>query len=569
MKIMDRKLSRKEALRIISSGMSLPFLLNMSKRGYAAEQKRIAQKSSPENGNYQTNFIDEYAPARDARVELKNGKVVDVINGRYFDPGTSIIIKAGRINAIKVPAKDSGGLPADFSIDLKGRTVLPGLFNTHCHTEMVFPTMLFLWSEMFATWRHHDLQRAKNMKECLAHGITNIRDTGIRDLRISKSLREKISRGEMHGPRILQSIVVGPPGGYMTDSIDVGLVARIIQYLLAIPHVDYEEPDAGVVVFPVDASEQQVRDAVNRAVDERGAECIKIGEQSVDSESNEPLTIMSKSQLATFADQANKRGLKTTIHHVSVESFRRAVECGVSSFAHMAIDDLLTENDAENFIKAGCFIEPTATVAYDECWIVKGNPLAEHPEMKRLAQLRAETLPGLVDEYWIPQLGKYVKEGYERITSGNLETPFVDIAAMVDYYAPILTNGGANFRLLYEMGAAIGAGNDGGVTPGTPATMGHEMSMFDFTLNNDPGNTKFHGTDAVKIATINSAQAIGLEKDFGSIETGKIADLAIVDGDPLANLHVVGSRVAALFMDGKLVIDNCGLEVESPPKPAV
>ena len=56
---------------------------------------------------------------------------------------------------------------------------------------------------------------------------------------------------------------------------------------------------------------------------------------------------------------------------------------------------------------------------------------------------------------------------------------------------------------------------------------------------------------------------MGLEKEFGSIESGKVADLAVVDGDPLEDFHVLGSRVAALFMDGKLVINNCGLQVKS------
>jgi hypothetical protein len=47
------------------------------------------------------------------------------------------------------------------------------------------------------------------------------------------------------------------------------------------------------------------------------------------------------------------------------------------------------------------------------------------------------------------------------------------------------------------------------------------------------------------------------------IESGKTAGLAIVDGDPLEDFRVIGSRVAALFMNGKLVINNCGLKVES------
>jgi len=36
--------------------------------------------------------------------------------------------------------------------------------------------------------------------------------------------------------------------------------------------------------------------------------------------------------------------------------------------------------------------------------------------------------------------------------------------------------------------------------------------------------------------------------------------------EPFADISVIGSRAAALFMDGKLVIDNCGLKVKSGQK---
>ncbi len=62
------------------------------------------------------------------------------------------------------------------------------------------------------------------------------------------------------------------------------------------------------------------------------------------------------------------------------------------------------------------------------------------------------------------------------------------------------------------------------------------------------------------MATIDSAKCMGVEDDFGTIEVGKIADLAIVDGDLLEDHRIVGSRVAALFKDGKLLINNCGLQ---------
>jgi len=86
---------------------------------------------------------------------------------------------------------------------------------------------------------------------------------------------------------------------------------------------------------------------------------------------------------------------------------------------------------------------------------------------------------------------------------------------------------------------------------------------MDLALKSEPDRKPLSSADAVKMATINNAQALGLEREFGSIESGKTADLVILDGDPLEDFRVIGSRVAALFMDGKLVINNCGLSVES------
>jgi len=92
--------------------------------------------------------------------------------------------------------------------------------------------------------------------------------------------------------------------------------------------------------------------------------------------------------------------------------------------------------------------------------------------------------------------------------------------------------------------------------------MQHEIDLMDLFLNKGTGENLFTGADAIKLATINSALSLGLEKELGSIESGKTADLVFWDGDPLTNPHDVGSRVAALFKDGRLVINNCGLRVE-------
>jgi len=51
---------------------------------------------------------------------------------------------------------------------------------------------------------------------------------------------------------------------------------------------------------------------------------------------------------------------------------------------------------------------------------------------------------------------------------------------------------------------------------------------------------------------------------FGSIQTGKVADLVVLEGDPLQDFTLIGQPVQALFMDGRLAINRCGLEAARP-----
>ena len=56
---------------------------------------------------------------------------------------------------------------------------------------------------------------------------------------------------------------------------------------------------------------------------------------------------------------------------------------------------------------------------------------------------------------------------------------------------------------------------------------------------------------ALKCGTINGARYLGLDKDIGSLEPGKLADLVVLERNPLVNLHD-SERIRYTMVNGRL-----------------
>lgn len=64
----------------------------------------------------------------------------------------------------------------------------------------------------------------------------------------------------------------------------------------------------------------------------------------------------------------------------------------------------------------------------------------------------------------------------------------------------------------------------------------------------------FHPLEVIRSATLYGAQALGMEKELGSVEAGKLADLVIINANPLKNLQVLyGTGAIELTKDNKIV----------------
>jgi len=61
---------------------------------------------------------------------------------------------------------------------------------------------------------------------------------------------------------------------------------------------------------------------------------------------------------------------------------------------------------------------------------------------------------------------------------------------------------------------------------------------------------------ALQAATGWAAECLGREHDFGTVEKGKLADLVVVDGDPLADVTILQNpdRIALVLKGGEIAV---------------
>ena len=71
--------------------------------------------------------------------------------------------------------------------------------------------------------------------------------------------------------------------------------------------------------------------------------------------------------------------------------------------------------------------------------------------------------------------------------------------------------------------------------------------------------------DALKVATIKGATAIGLDKDLGSLEIGKLADIIVLDKNPLENLRN-SNTLKYVIKDGRVYDTNTMDEIYPTPR---
>lgn len=103
------------------------------------------------------------------------------------------------------------------------------------------------------------------------------------------------------------------------------------------------------------------------------------------------------------------------------------------------------------------------------------------------------------------------------------------------------SNTGKTLKKLSESGANITSGTDSPIMPYGASLHVEIWSYVESGLSN---------FKALQTSTINAAKALNVDKDLGSLEVGKIANISIVEGNPLENIRDT-QRVKYVLMNGK------------------
>ena len=219
----------------------------------------------------------------------------------------------------------------------------------------------------------------------------------------------------------------------------------------------------------------------------------------------------------------NDRGIRTTVHTSSEYRARQAIFAGVDTLAHPIIQGPVTEDFAR--LMGAKKIPMVTTLTIGENY----SRLAEHPEYLDQPLYQA-TLPA--EE--IEMLKTERRQEYQE--------------RKWTWWMKIMTTiAQENLRMINDAGGVLVAGTDQSSGP----ALHRELELM--------ADAGIPASEIVRIATLNGAIFLGKERDMGSIEEGKIADMILLSADPTADIN--NTKEILQVIKGGTLVDRSSLNL--------
>ncbi|MGI9100827.1 MAG: amidohydrolase family protein [Terriglobales bacterium] len=439
-------------------------------------------------------FVTVDAPT----IALTHVRVIDG-TGALARENYTIVISQGKIQSVSDAAPPAGAKV----LDLAGRTVIPGLVGMHDH--LVYPGAL---SPIHYTESDFSAPRLY-----LANGVTTIRTTGALDAYTDLSLKRDIDAGRMIGPHIV------PTGPYLE----------------------------GAGAYTPQMHELKDADDARRTVVYWAAE---------GANNYKAYMHITHAELAAAIDEAHKLGMKLTGHLCSI-GFHEAAALGIDDLEHgLVVDGELAPNkkpdqcpDQKDIrdkllatdINASEIQDIVRDLIAHKVAVTSTLPVFETfvPNRPSMSLPAAGSAP--------PQPSPYMKRVLDSMLTES-RNDYLSRRAMIagskDNPWAVLLKKEMDFELAFaKADGLLLAGLDPTGYGGVVAGFGDHREV---ELLVEAGFTPL---EAIKIATLNGAQWLGVADRIGSIAQGKQADLVVIKGDPSKNIADI-ENVETVFKDG-------------------
>ena len=243
--------------------------------------------------------------------------------------GYELVVEGDQIRELSdKPIRPAG---ADV-IDCGGRTLMPGLIDSHVH---VFLSEVYIRTMESMPLTLMTARAVRLMKGMLDRGFTSVRDTGGADW----GIKEAVEKGDVAGPRLfIAGAAIGPTGGHSDPRRRTDFGARC--------HC------CNAMAYTMNVSDgvSSVRKSVREQM-RLGADHIKIMMSGGVASPYDPLDSMqfSVDEVKTAVEEAKAFGRYVCAHAYTPEAITRAAQCGVRAIEHgNLIDDASAKLMAEN-----------------------------------------------------------------------------------------------------------------------------------------------------------------------------------------------------------------------------
>ncbi|MBI4785938.1 MAG: amidohydrolase family protein [Chloroflexi bacterium] len=291
------------------------------------------------------------------------------------------------------------------------------------------------------------------------------------------------------------------------DSSGYGLTARGFRSGPVI-NVLKGYPGSGEYLFEVEDAEQ-ARQAVAYLVS-RGADMVKVALESGSSKlpwpapAGEPIPNFELADLRALVAEAHARGMLVLVHLGTAEVLDLALDAGIDVFEHVPLPrlgeiDFQTGSENGNFAK----LSP----AYEA-------------QLDRMVKQKVMMVP----------------------TLDKIITWCESFAATSEHKARCAKQALTPVHRFHEMGGLIALGDDSGAKPRTG------MPIYEMRRLLDAGLTP---TEIIQAGTARAAYACGHGDELGTLQPGKLADVIVVNGDPLNNIEAM-NQVNHVIIGGQV-----------------